>query len=415
VQPPGSPSALDQPLYEAFYGLREQPFTLSTDPRFLFMSASHRRAYEELLTGLRRREGVLLLTGETGTGKTTLCRAVMDALGHRTFGALILNPYMSDAEVLRVVLRDFGLVSREEIRRGAFSKADTPQMLDTLESFLRSLVPLDSFAVLIIDEAQSLSPKVLDQVRMLGGYEQDGHRLLQIVLVGQPSLAATIKSEPMRALNERITRRTALLPLQGDEIDEYIRHRLAIAGARDNVKFLPEAARLIAERSRGLPRRVNMLCDRSLEEGRVSGKNEIDADLVRRAARSVAGTTAPTAEATEPDGEPPAAPEPASKVAFDHRVSEESKDAFSVDLESPAAPGRNWLVIGVSMLAIAALVGFAGFAWSVTSKEIALPDLPIAPKLKLAQPPTVPPVPGDDELRTLLDDLRARMAGLRTP
>ena len=297
VQPPSSPAAQGESLYEAFYGLREQPFALSTDPRFFFNSASHRRAHDQLLIGLRRREGILLLTGETGTGKTTLCRAVIDALGHRTFSALVLNPYMSDAEVLRVVLRDFGLVSRDEIRRGALAKADMPQLLDTLEGFLRSLLPLNSYAVLVIDEAQSLSPAVLDQVRMLGGYEQDGQRLLQIVLVGQPGLAETMKSESLRALNERITRRLTLAPLAAGEVDEYIRHRLAIAGGGDAVTFLPDAARLVYELSRGLPRRINLLCDRALEEGRVAGAVAIDADMVRRAA----GQTVDTAGSLYPN------------------------------------------------------------------------------------------------------------------
>ncbi len=296
MQPPPSPNALGEPLYEVFYGLREQPFALTTDPRFLYLSAAHRRAFDDLLTGLRRREGVMLLTGETGTGKTTLARAVVDALGHRTFSALILNPYMSDAEVLRVVLRDFGLVTREEIRRGALAKADVPQMLDALEGFLRSLVPLDSYAVIIIDEAQSLAPRVLDQIRVLGAYEQDGRRLLQIVLVGQPTLATTLRTESMRALNERISRRAALGPLQPNEVDGYIRHRLAIAGGRDSVTFSPDSVALVADLSHGLPRRINLLCDRALEEGRVSGANVIGPELVRRAASAV-GSGAPPEEA----------------------------------------------------------------------------------------------------------------------
>ena len=123
---PSTSAPSEQQLYEAFYGLREAPFALSSDPRFLYLSSSHRQAYDELLTGLRRREGLLVLTGETGTGKTTLCHAVVNTLGPRTFSALILNPYMSDAEVLRLVLRDFGLVSRDEIRKGALAKADMP-------------------------------------------------------------------------------------------------------------------------------------------------------------------------------------------------------------------------------------------------------------------------------------------------
>ena len=230
MQPPTVPADLGQPLYEVFYGLREQPFGLTTDPRFLYLSASHRQAFDDLLLGLRRREGLLVLTGEIGTGKTTLCRAVIDALGQRTFAALILNPYMSDSEVLRVILREFGLVSRDEIRQGAFAGADMAQLLDTLEGFLRSLISLNSYAVVMVDEAQNLPARVLDQIRMLGSLEQDGQRLLQIVLVGQPALLTLLETEALRATNDRVSRRIALTALQAAEVDGYIRLRLAIAG-----------------------------------------------------------------------------------------------------------------------------------------------------------------------------------------
>lgn len=289
MQPPPSPESFNEPLYEAFYGLREQPFSLTTDPRFLYLSQQHRRAFDELLTGLRRHEGLLLLTGDTGTGKTTLCRAVIDALGHRTFSALILNPYMSDAEVLRTILREFGLVTREDIRKGAFEHADVPQLLDTLDSFLRSLVPLNSYAVVIIDEAQSLSPKVLDQIRVLGSMEQDGRRLLQIVLVGQPSLIDALRSDAMRALADRVSRRSALEPLSASDVTAYVAHRLQIAGGRDAVKFDADAMARIADLSDGLPRRINLLCDRALEFGRVAGVTSIGAPLITQAAKAIAG------------------------------------------------------------------------------------------------------------------------------
>jgi general secretion pathway protein A len=393
VQPPSSPPDLGEPLYESFYGLREQPFALSTDPRFLFLSASHRRAYEELLTGLRRREGILLLTGETGTGKTTLCRALIDALGHRTFAALVLNPYMSDAEVVRVILRDFGLVSRDEIRRGAFSRADTPQLLDTLESFLRTLLPLDSYAVVIIDEAQSLSPQVLDQVRLLGAYEQDGQRLLQIVLVGQPALAQALRSESLVALNERVTRRTALSPLTAPEIEEYIHHRLMIAGGRDSVIFRPHAIQLISDLSRGLPRRINVLCDRALEEGRVSGKAEITPELVKRAAKSIAGSSAMTdavappveiVHEPEPQIQPPA-PAPEVNLTF--------------GMETPRPAKRSWWSLGIYMLGIAAILGLGLYARGLIARGMAPPALPPRAKLNVGQPPPAVNMPTDEDLK----------------
>ncbi|HUF47135.1 MAG TPA: AAA family ATPase [Vicinamibacterales bacterium] len=133
MEPAARPKLQANTLYETFYGLTEQPFAISTDPCFLYMSASHEKAYDELLTGLRRDEALVLLVGEAGTGKTTLCRAVIEALGERTFSCLVLNPYVTGPELLRIVLRDFGLVSREDLRSGALAKADTVQLLDTLE------------------------------------------------------------------------------------------------------------------------------------------------------------------------------------------------------------------------------------------------------------------------------------------
>jgi general secretion pathway protein A len=411
VQPPASPPDLGEPLYEAFYGLREQPFALSTDPKFMFWSASHRRAYDDLLIGLRRREGVLLLTGETGTGKTTLSRAVIDSLGHRTFSALVLNPYMAGAEVLRVILRDFGLVSREEIRKGALAKADTPQLLDTLETFLRSLVPLDARAVVIIDEAQSLSAEALDQIRMLGAYEEDNQRLLQIVLCGQPGLLNTIKTEPMRALNERITRRTGLLPLLGPEVDAYVRHRLAVAGSTSTITFQHDALALVAEYSRGLPRRVNVLCDRALEEGRVEGTTDITAALVKRAAKSLSGPTASVAAgataAAAPVSAPAASAAPridpnAALSAADHRADVAPMDAVTIEAEPARSRVSVPLVIAVVLFLVAAAAA-AYFAWTIVSPDPVVPAPRAAATPSVGLPARALPPPSDDEIRDLLE------------
>jgi general secretion pathway protein A len=314
VQPPASLKALGDPIYEVFYGLTEQPFAITTDPRFFYLSASHQRAFTELLNGLRRRESLLMLTGDTGTGKTTLCRAVLHALGDRTFSAIILNPYMTGAEVLRIVLRDFGLVSHEELRRGGLASADVAQLLDTLEGFLRALVPLGSHAVLVLDEAQSLTPAVLDQIRMLTGLEYQGHKLLQVVLCGQPGLLQTIKADGLLALNERITRRVDLTALPPEDIPGYIQHRLGVAGGAHSVRFDAGAMQTVSDLSRGLPRRINVLCDRALQEGRIEGVNVITAELVKRAARALAGVHEPFPAAAEPSRftPPAAAPPPAA-------------------------------------------------------------------------------------------------------
>jgi len=432
VQPPTSQPespGSDEPLYEAFYGLREQPFALSTDPKFIFWSGSHRRAYDDLLVGLRRREGLLLLTGETGTGKTTLCRAVIEALGHRTFSALVLNPYMAGPEVLRVILRDFGLVSRDEIRRGSLTRADAPHLLDTLEGFLRSLVPLDARAVVIVDEAQSLSPEALDQVRMLGAYEENGQRLLQIVLCGQPGLLNTLKTDALRALNERITRRAGLNPLLAPEVEAYVRHRLSVAGAEMATVFSPEALGLIAEYSRGLPRRINVLCDRALDEGRVANSPLITADILKRAARSLASPSAavpvinaaeataaitaaqnPTAaRATAPAAQAAASKAPTHLVAPPlvreaKEVKEEPEpeaEPEPVIIEEEIPAKRSPLVVVAVIVVILGAIAAAYYAWTVVSHRPALPPVAEAP-LSIGAPASARPAPTDDQLKDIL-------------
>lgn len=280
-------SRADDVPYERFFGLREQPFALTTDPRFHYKTESHRRAFDELRQGLERGEGFLQLTGETGTGKTTLSRAVIDSLGGRTFSALITNPAVADAELLRVVLRDFGVVSREEMRRGRFESADAQHLHETLESFLRSLAPLGARAVLVIDEAQGLAPRTLEQLRVLGNMESGGRRLLQIILSGQPRLETTLAADDMTQLAQRISRRVRLEPMSKDEVEQYIAHRLRVAGGEAQVGFTPDAIALVHRHARGVPRTVNLLCDRALDAARGDGASTVQAEHVKRAAQAI--------------------------------------------------------------------------------------------------------------------------------
>jgi len=433
VQPPLTPAADDQPLYEAFYGLREQPFALTTDPRFLFMGDAHRRAYEELLTGLRRREGLLLLTGDTGMGKTTLCRAVIEALGPRTFSALILNPYMSDAEVLRVIVRDFGLVTREEIRNGVFAKADVPQLLDTLEGFLRSLVDLNSYAVVIIDEAQSLSAKVLDQVRVLGGFELDGRRLLQIILVGQPDLLTTIKTDALRALDERISRRAVLGPLPHADVDAYIQHRLTVAGGKDTIEFTPESVNLVAELTRGVPRRINLLCDRTLEAGRVEGTNVITPAIVQRANQMGSGQALPVApkpahpvvvaapapmvidlndESTDRFDELALSLDEGLETTREEGSGPDTSMMFGQSVEPQPVRSRFWVTVFLAMAVLAfGIVGYFGVAY--VNSDTLLPVLPSAPVRDVGQLPGKFAPPTEHEERYLMQELERLNPGWR--
>jgi general secretion pathway protein A len=277
--------SLSDPIYETFYGLKEQPFAISTDPKFLFLSAPHRRAYDELMNGITRDESLLLLTGETGSGKTTLCRAIIGALGERTFSSVLHQPYMTGPEMLRLILRDFGMVSREELRRGALAGADVPHLLEVLESFLRSLASIQSRAIVVIDEAQSLSPTLLDEVRMLTAFERDGKRLVQIVLCGQPMLLNTLKTEPMYALNERITRRVALTPLSDSEVEA----SSVIDGVAGGVTSRLIRTRCGSSRSCPRPARVSVLADARCGSASAAPPDHVVAGQARRKVSSRPG------------------------------------------------------------------------------------------------------------------------------
>jgi type II secretory pathway predicted ATPase ExeA len=359
VQSRATPDPHDSQPYERFYGFREQPFATTTDPRFFYLSTAHRRAYSELLNGLRRREGLLMITGETGTGKTTLCRAVIDALGQGTFSAFLVNPYVEGADLLRLVLRDFGLVSRTDLRRGTLASAGVPQLLDTLEVFLTSLVPIGGRAVLVLDEAQMARPAVLDQIRLLHGLEHEGRHLIDLILSGQPTLLETVGSRELAALSERVTRRVQLEPLAASDIPGYVQHRLLIAGGSPNVRFDAAALQAVADLSHGLPRRINVLCDRALQEGREAGATTITAALIRRANDAVGNVydTPPSelpALAAEPESTPPveivaeadddvadlssfsSEPErPAASAPHSHAKAEEIAEPVQAELASP--------------------------------------------------------------------------------
>jgi general secretion pathway protein A len=411
VQPPASLKALGDPIYEAFYGLNEQPFAISTDPRFFYLSASHQRAFSELLNGLRRRESLMLLTGDSGTGKTTLCRAVLQTLGERTFSAMILNPYMAGAEVLRIVLRDFGLVTNEDLRRGALANADVPQLLDTL----------GSHAVIVMDEAQSLAPPILDQIRVLTGLEHNRQRLVQVILCGQPGLLQTLKVDALHALNERITRRVELPPLPADETRSYIEHRLGVAGGGQAVTFEPAATLAVAELSRGLPRRINVLCDRALQEGRIEGVSVITTDLVKRAARALAGVHDPTPVAP---AEPVihAVPPPEPDLTTSDGLAEAAMAAagaptreltFAQELERPS-PARKIMLAAIGAVALIG-VSFVWWARSAGTPQAAIPTPPARPASLLKMPSGPLPVPSQAEIDALFPPLPVRPAASMPP
>lgn len=285
--------------YEQYFGLVESPFSLTPNPRFLFESESHSAAIEQVTLALRRREALVVITGEVGTGKTMLCRTLLQALEPRTFISVISNPLLTAEDLLRQVLEDFGMLSRESARTAQASQHD---LVKALQQFLASLVPLRAHAVILIDEAQHLQPEVLEQVRLLSNFESESQKLLQIVLVGQSDLDIVLERPELRQLAQRISRRHQLEALKRYEVAQYVERRLwvahgglglakagvaALAGSDGfwRVRFTPSAMHALAEISRGLPRSINVVCDRALELAFGERKKVIEVSCVLSAAQ----------------------------------------------------------------------------------------------------------------------------------
>ena len=271
-------------MHEDYYGFTEKPFSLTPDPKYLYKSESHANAFELLQYAIRRREGFVVVTGDIGTGKTTLCRAILEQLDRKTFTALVLNPFLSEEDLLRLILQDFGVVSRDEIKRG---RLDRRQQAGADRDAQR--VPAVAAAaargrLLIIDEAQNLPLQVLEQIRILSNLETDKEKLLQIVLVGQPNLKDCCKTPELRQLDQRVSIRYELKPLTREETSAYVAHRLTVAGGGAAVRFAPKALDLVHRYTAGIPRLINLLCDRALLGGYSARTNRITPEIVGAAA-----------------------------------------------------------------------------------------------------------------------------------
>jgi general secretion pathway protein A len=267
-------------MYNQFYGFRESPFNITPDPRFLFFSDRHREAYNHVLFGIRERKGFIQVTGEVGAGKTTLCRTLLEELGSGYVTALILNPCLNPTQLLRTVLSELGLQP---------GRADQVECLEMLNRFLLEQLERGRDVVLLIDEAQDLTPELLEQVRLLSNLETDQRKLLQIVLLGQPELRDKLNERGLRQLRQRITVRYHLTPLSRHEIERYIQHRLQVVGANGRPSFTPWAIRAIFRYSGGVPRLVNAVCDKALLAGFVDGTDLLSWRQVRRAIRELEG------------------------------------------------------------------------------------------------------------------------------
>jgi general secretion pathway protein A len=270
----------DGVMYCPFFGLQEQPFSITPDPRFLFLSPSHQEALGYLLYGIEERKGFITVTGEVGTGKTLLCRALLDRLGRHVQTALIFNSFLLEIELLRSINEDFGI---------AHGGATRKELIDHLNQYLIGEFSAGRNAVLIIDEAQNLVPPLLEQIRMLSNLETERGKLLQIVLVGQPELRQQLARPELRQLNQRIALRYHIQPFNRQESEDYINHRLVVAGSHGGVKFSRRALSTIYRLSDGIPRKINLLCDRAMLSAYVHGSNLIEHTHVRQAWNELEG------------------------------------------------------------------------------------------------------------------------------
>lgn len=261
-------------MYLNFYRLKEHPFNITPDPDFLFYSRNHQEAFVNLLYGIRSRKGFMEVTGSIGAGKTTLYRALLSKLGklgNEVKSALILNPSLSASQLLHTILEDFEITVKNRNRKGLF---------DALNEFLLDLSAKGSTAVLILDEAQDLKPATLEQIRLLSNFETNKQKLLQIILVGQPELRDLLAKPSMTQIRQRITISVHLSPLNREDTGQYIAHRLRVAGAQDMLIFDSAAVDRVFQYSQGIPRMINVLCDKALLLGYMQKSGKTIADMM---------------------------------------------------------------------------------------------------------------------------------------
>lgn len=270
-------------MYASFFGLKREPFSIAPDPRYLFMSERHREALAHLLYGVGGGGGFVLLTGEIGAGKTTVCRCFLEQIPRRCNVAYIFNPKLTVLELLQSVCEEFRIPC-EGLDPGT---ATVKAYLDRLNEFLLRTHSVGQNNVLIIDEAQNLSPDVLEQLRLLTNLETSERKLLQIILIGQPELRDMLARPELEQLAQRVIARFHLDALSELETDQYIAHRLAVAGLKQGTLFDSAAIRRVHQVTRGVPRRINLLCDRALLGTYAKGLSTVTEDIVVQAAKEV--------------------------------------------------------------------------------------------------------------------------------
>ncbi len=266
-------------MYEQFYGLRENPFSVTPNPEYIFLGKHHREALAQLLYGVREKKGFIVITGEVGTGKTTLVRYLLDKLddnGH-TKTAFVFNPKLAVNDFIQYILKDLGVRVQGQTKG---------EHLHNLHRYLLNAYQKDERVILIIDEAQGLKPELLEEIRLLSNLETSRSKLLQIVLVGQPEFDKTLSLPGFRQLRQRINLRYYLPPLTVKETEEYIGKRLKIAGAKEPI-FTGKAIKEIYLKSGGIPRLINILCDNALLNGYALDQKLVDKGSVKEVAKDL--------------------------------------------------------------------------------------------------------------------------------
>jgi general secretion pathway protein A len=276
-------------MYAEFFGLKQDPFSIAPDPRYLFMSERHREALAHLLYGIRGGGGFVLLSGEIGAGKTTICRCFLEQLPEHCRVAYIFNPKLTVADLLKTICHEFNI----EVRHEGIGPATIKDYLDPLNEHLLNSHAKGERNVLIIDEAQNLTPHVLEQLRLLTNLETSERKLLQIILIGQPELRTVLARPELEQLAQRVIARFHLGALNEADTRQYIQHRMQVAGLRGPLPFSSQALHRVHEIARGVPRRINLLCDRALLGAYATGQPRVDRAVVDKAASEVFEPEAP--------------------------------------------------------------------------------------------------------------------------
>lgn len=267
-------------MYTRYFGLAETPFTITPNPRYLYMSELHREALAHLRYGITSDGCMILLTGDIGTGKTTLCRCLLDKLPDKTDVAVILNPRLTARDLLKTICQEFGILPEHTV-------ASIKTYIDTIYQFLLRKHAEDRTVVLIIDEAQNLEIDVLEQLRLLTNLETTTKKLLRIILLGQPELKTMLERPELVQVNQRITSRYHLSPLQSADVRNYIQHRLSVAGDSSATLFTEKAIRHAIKLTGGIPRLINVLCDRALLGAYAVNSDHVSLEIMKRAGQEI--------------------------------------------------------------------------------------------------------------------------------